>query len=46
MGGFNVNILNCNSEKDTADFVDIIYASWLYPTINTPTPITSTSKTP
>ena len=45
MGDFNINILNCDLDKDTADFVDTIYASLLYPTVNTPTPITATSKT-
>ena len=45
MGDFNINILNCDSDKNTADFVDTIYASSLYPTINTPTQITATSKT-
>ena len=37
MGDFNVNIVNCNSDKNTADFVDNIYASllMLYPAINT-----------
>ena len=30
MGGFNINILNCDSGKDTADFVDTIYPSSLY----------------
>ena len=44
-GDFNINILKCDSDKDTADFVDTIYASSLYPTINTPTRITATSKT-
>ena len=43
MGDFN--ILNCDSDKDTADFVDTIYASLLYPTISAPTGITATSKT-
>ena len=42
---FNINILNCDSDKDTTDFVDTIYASLLYTTINTPTQITATSKT-
>ena len=42
---FNINILNCDSDKDTTDFVDTIYASLLYATINTPTRITATSKT-
>ena len=45
MGDFNINILKCDSEKDTGDFVDTIYASLLYPTINTPTRIATTSKT-
>ena len=39
MGDLNINILNCDLNKDTADFVDVIYASLLYPTINTPTGI-------
>ena len=38
-------IFDCDSDKDTADFVDTIYASLLYTTINTPTRITATSKT-
>ena len=37
IGGFNINILNCDSDKDTADFVDTIHPSLLFPTINTPT---------
>ena len=45
MGNFNVNILNCNSDKDTTDFIDIMYASSLYSTINTPTRIRATSRT-
>ena len=44
MGDFNINILNCDSDNDTAYFVDTVYASSLYPTINTPTQITATSK--
>ena len=38
-------IFDCDSDKDTADFVDTIYASLLCTTINTPTRITATSKT-
>ena len=38
-------IFDCDSDKDTADFVDTIYASSPYTTINTPTRITATSKT-
>ena len=45
MGDFSINILNCDSDKDTADFVDTIYVPLLYPTINTLTRITATSKT-
>ena len=45
MDDFNINIVHCDSDKDTAYFVDTIYASSLYPTINTPTWITATSKT-
>ena len=44
MGDINVNILNCDSDKDTSDFADTIYASSLNPTIITPTQITATSK--
>ena len=46
MGDFSINILNCDSDKDTTDFIDSMYASSLYPAINTPTRITATSKTP
>ena len=45
MGDFNINIFNCDSDKDTSDFIDTMYASSLYPTINTQTRITPTSKT-
>ena len=45
MGNFNINILNCDSDEDTSDFIDTMYASSLYPTINTPTRTTPTSKT-
>ena len=45
MGDFNINILNCDSDKDTSDFIGTMSASLLYPTINTPTRITATSKT-
>ena len=45
MVDFNINMLNCDSDKDTTDFIGTIYASSLYPTNNTPTRITATSKT-
>ena len=39
------DILNCNSDNENSDFNDTMYASSFYPTINTPTWITSASKT-
>ena len=44
MDDFDIHILNCDSDKDTVDFLDTFYASSLYPTINTPTQITTISK--
>ena len=44
-GNFNINILNCNTGRDTSSFIDTIYSNSFYPTINIPTRITSTSKT-
>ena len=37
MGDFNINILNCNSDRDTSSFIDTIYSNSFYPTINIPT---------
>ena len=45
MGDFNINILNCNSDRNTSSFTDTLYSNSFYPTINIPTRITSTSKT-
>ena len=45
MGGYNINILNCNSGNETSDFIDTMYASSFYPTNKSPTRITATSKT-
>ena len=45
MGDFNINLLNHDSDKDTRDFVDTMYASSFYPTINIPIRITASSKT-
>ena len=45
MGDCNINILNSNSNNETSDFIDTMYASSFYPTIITPTQITATSKT-
>ena len=45
MGDYNINILSCNSDYQTSDFIDTMYALSLQSTINTPTRITATSKT-
>ena len=45
MGDFNINILNCDSDKDTTYFIDTMYTLLLCPTINTPVRITATPKT-
>ena len=45
MGDLNINILNCNSDRDTSSFIDTKYSNSFYLTINIPTWITSTSKT-
>ena len=45
MGDFNINILNCNTDRDTSSFIDTIYSNSFYPTINILTRITSPSKT-
>ena len=45
MGDFNINFLNCNTDKDTSDYIDTLYSHSFYPTINSPTRITPTSKT-
>ena len=36
MGDFNINILNCNSDRDTSSFIYTIYSNSFYPTINIP----------
>ena len=45
MGDYNINILNCNSDNKTSDFIDKMFASFFYSTINNPTQIITTSKT-
>ena len=45
MGDFNINLLNCNIDKNTSDYVDILYSHAFFPTINFPTQITPKSKT-
>ena len=41
----NINILNCNSDNETSDFIDTMYESPFCPTINTPNRIIATCKT-
>ena len=43
MGDFNIN-LNCNIDKNTSNYVDILYSHAFFPTINSPTRITANSK--
>ena len=45
MGDCNIKILNCNSDNETSDFIDTMYASFFYPIINAPIQITATCKT-
>ena len=44
-GDFNIKLLNCNIYKNTFDYVDILYSRTFFPTIYSPTRITSNSKT-
>ena len=45
IGDFNINLLNYNSDNDASSFIDTMYSSSFYPTINSPTRITTTSDT-
>ena len=45
MVDFNINLLNCNIDKNTFDYVDTLYSHAFFPTINSPTQITANSKT-
>ena len=45
IGDFNINLLNYNSDNDTSSFIDTMYSSSFYPTINSSTRITTTSDT-
>ena len=45
MGDFNINLLNCNIDKKTSDYVDTSYSHAFFPTINSPAGITANSKT-
>ena len=45
MGDFNIDLLKYDTEKDSADFLDSVYASFLLPYIRTPSRVTPRSKT-
>ena len=45
MGDFNIDLLKYDTEKDSADFLDSTYASFLLPYISTPSRVTPRSKT-
>ena len=45
LGDYNINILNYETHRATADFVDILYSYAIFPLINRPTRITSNSAT-
>ena len=45
MEDFNANILNCENDRDTSEFIDLMYASSFHLTINTLTLITATFRT-
>ena len=44
MGDFDINIPNCENDRDNSEFIDLMYASLFHPTINTPKRIAGTSK--
>ena len=44
MGNFNINILNCDSDRDPSSLIDTIYPNFFYLTITIPIQIKSTSK--
>ena len=45
MGDFNIDLLEDDIDRPTQDYLDLIYAQLLIPTINKPTRITATSAT-
>ena len=44
-GDFNINLLNSDTNVDTATFTDTMFSSGLYPLINKPTRVTKDSST-
>ena len=45
MGDFNVNLINCNDDKNTTDFLDSMLFHSFLPFITNPTRITRNTKT-
>ena len=45
MGDFNIKFLNCNTDKDSSDYIDILCFHSFYPTVNSPAGIITTTKT-
>ena len=45
MGDFKINVLNCNTDSETLDFVETVYSNSFFSTVNTPTSFTTLSKT-
>ena len=45
MGDYNTNILNSDVDHQTSDFLDKMHSNSFFPTINTPTCISTTSRT-
>ena len=43
-GDFNIDLLKYDTEKDSADFLDSMYAGFLLPYISTPSRVTPHSK--
>ena len=45
IGDYNINLLNCDSDKNTCDFLELMLSFSLLPRIIKPTRITSRSQT-
>ena len=45
MGNFNINLLYCNIDKNTSDYIDILYSHAFFPLINSPMWITPNLRT-
>ena len=45
LGDFNINLLNCDSDKDTSSFLEMMLSNSLLPRITKPTRITTRLKT-